>query len=90
MENELLKLTITGADLTSAHKTMVVPTLMDDQYLIEIIKITEMLLAFNKTWDHIDRLTYVVGMRAPYHLHNKKLSTLPTSVDGYEVTIHLK
>ena len=90
MENEVLKLTVTGADLASELRRMVVPTIIDDQYFIEVVKITEMLLNFNKTWDDVDELTYVVGMRAPYHLDNKKPSTLPTSVDGYEVTIHLR
>jgi len=90
MENKILELTITGADLASELRRMVIPTLLNDLYFIEVVKITEMLAAFNKTWEDIDGLTYVVGMRAPYHLDNKQPSTLPTSVDGYEVTIHLK
>ena len=90
MENKTLELTITGADLASELRRMVIPTLPNELYFIEVVKITEMLTAFDKTWDDIDKLTYVVGMRAPYHLDNKKPSTIPTSVDGYEVTIHLK
>ena len=91
MEREVLKLTITGADLASPIRRMVVPTMKEDQYFIEVVKITEILAEANKTWDDIDGFIYVVGMRAPYHLNKNTPPPMPsTTLDGYEIEIHLK
>ena len=88
MENEILELTITGVDLASELRRMVVPSLDTERYFIEVVKITETLLEHNKTWEDIEKITYRVGMRAPLNptYHN----ILETTIDGYEITIHLK
>ena len=88
MENKTLELTITGADLASELRRMVIPILDTERYFIEVVKITGTLLEHNKTWKDIEKITYRVGMRAPidptYH------NIIETTIDGYEIIIYLK
>jgi hypothetical protein len=69
-ETNELEVVITGAQLAHLLNRAVIPTLLGDKYLFEVSAISRALLENDKTWEDIDELFYVPGMRVPYHLRD--------------------